>query len=551
MGWQRTVLSVPMLLALGSSVVLLGFVVTTYRDRLRDPIVQLYVWTIVAAIVWSGFSALKLLQTDPATKLLFYRLLHVGAAALPPLMFLFVTAFTDRNRWLRADRVGAVFLVPTAFLVLLFVDPGGLVVTGTHLVETDLVILRVGDGPGFLLFLVYSALLVAATLGIVLVELRRVGAAYYPQALLIALAVSTPIAFAVLTAAGVPPFADDRVNLVPTSAAVSVGAFGLLLYRYRLVDLPPLAYATAMKYTPDALFVLDREGTVISTNDHARDLLDHLGGRVGSRLADALPAFDPETVADELVEITHPSGEVTYHRVFVEPLGRGGTRLGWVVVFRDETDQQRQQERLQRKTEQMELFATTVSHDLRNPLSVARGNLELAREEFDSEELDRVESAHARMAEIIDDVLMLARAGKRIDTLEAVEIGAVVRRAWENVTTATADLSVAVDGTVMADPSMIQHVFENLFRNAVEHGGNDVTVTVGSLDDGIYVEDDGEGLPPDARDGLFDATDGEGFGLRIIEQIVTAHGWEIHATAGTEGGARFEITGPDVVEETH
>lgn len=553
MSWQFTVLSFPILLAVAVSLLILGYIVVFYRNHRRDPVLVLYFWITVGAIVWTGFSALKVLHTDPTTKLLFFRFLHIGAAALPPLIFLFVVAFTDRTRWLRYDVVGAVFLVPTVFSLLLFVGPSGLVTDGTQLIEGDLVILRVADGPGFFLFLGYSALLVVATLGIVLSEIRQVGRAYYPQAILIGIAVTTPILFSVLTAGNIPPFVDERINLVPTSAAVSVLAFGVLLFRYRLVDLPPLAYATAMRYTPDVLFVLDADGRIVATNHHGSELLATLDGGVGSPLSESIPEFDPEDTSNELVELAPASEEATYYRVFVEVLTRGGKRVGWVVVLRDETIQQHQQQRLQQKAKQMEVFASAISHDLRNPLSVAQGYLQLAQEEFESEELDKVARAHTRMEDIIDEVLTLARAGEPIDDLETFSIGAVVEQAWENVRTAGADLRVTVDRTVEADPTMVHQIFENLFRNAVEHGGDGVTVSVGSIEDGIYVEDDGAGIPPDKRADVFgvgytETTGGTGLGLSIIKQIVTAHDWEIHLMESADGGARFEISGIEFAE---
>lgn len=553
MGWQFTLLSTPILLGLVISLFLCGYILTIYREGRGDPLIILYFWVTVAAIIWTGFSALKLLHTDPATKLLFYRFLHIGAGTLPPLLFLFVLVYTDRTHWLRYETVGAVFLIPTVFIVLLFSEPDGLVIAGTRIIENELVILRVTDGPVFLVFSLYSTLLVVATLGIILLEIRRFGPTYYPQASLLAIAVITPIVFTLLTMAGIPPFADDRINLVPTSAAISVGAFGLLLHRYRLIDLPPLAYVTAMKYTPDALFVLDQEEQVIHTNEHGEDLLEDVNGSMGSPFSASLPEFNPETMANELIEITAPSGELTYHRVFVEPLRRGGRRIGWVVVLRDETEQQRQQRRLERKNEQMELLASTISHDIKNPLSVANGYLEIAQDEFESEQLDKVESAHTRIEEIIDEVMALARAGKQIDDLEAVPLDDLVESTWGNVATPKAELSVDVDRTIMADPTMIQHVFENLFRNAVEHGGENVTVTVGTLPDGFYIEDDGVGIPPKDREEIFDigystSAEGTGFGLVITQQIVEAHKWEIQVTEAPTGGTRFEFRGVEFAE---
>ena len=548
MSWQFTLLSTPTLLALVVSMGMLGYIVTAYRDRRRDPIVILYFSITIATIVWTGFSALKLLHTDPATKLLFYRLLHVGAALLPPLIFLFVLTFTDRVHWLRYDILSVVFFLPVGFLVLLFVGPDGLIVAGTRLVDTDLVILRVADGPGFILFSIYSIVLVGATLGLVVLELRRFGWTYYPQAILLGIAVGTPMLFSALTTAGVPPFGGDKINLVPTSAAVSVVLFGVLLYRYRLVDLPPLAYATAMKYSPDSLFVLDQDGRIVSTNEHGSELLETLNEGVGSSLSNIVPEFDPATTASELFEMGLPSGEKTYQRAFVKPLTRGGTHLGWVVVFRDETDQQRQQQRLQETNEQLELLASTISHDLRNPLSVAEGYRQILQADIDRDELEKIERAHDRMEEIIEEVLTLARVGKRIDELEAVSMEATVNRAWENVTTDGAALAVEGERTMMVDPALIGHIFENLFRNALEHGEKEVTVTVGTIDDGIYVEDDGPGIPPDEREAVFEVgysntSGGTGFGLSIVKQIASAHGWSVRVTEGTAGGARFEITG--------
>jgi signal transduction histidine kinase len=87
---------------------------------------------------------------------------------------------------------------------------------------------------------------------------------------------------------------------------------------------------------------------------------------------------------------------------------------------------------------------------------------------------------------------------------------------------------------------------ENLFRNAIDHRGSDVTVRIGSLSDGFYVADDGDGIPEDRRESVFEAgssddTDGTGFGLAIVKQIAHAMEGEVSVTASDDGGARFEF----------
>lgn len=206
------------------------------------------------------------------------------------------------------------------------------------------------------------------------------------------------------------------------------------------------------------------------------------------------------------------------------------------------------QQVLERQNERLEKFASVVTHDLRSPLNVAAGRLELAREECESEHLDAVEQAHDRMQSLIDDLLTLAREGGEMDDLEAVELDALVRECWATMETADAAFEVVTDRGFRADRSQLKQLLENLLRNAIDHGGSDVAITIGACDDGFYVADDGPGIPDDARDSLFEwgystSATGTGFGLAIVQDIATAHGWTVTVTDSETGGARFEFTG--------
>ncbi|NUB92259.1 PAS domain S-box protein [Haloterrigena sp. SYSU A121-1] len=200
------------------------------------------------------------------------------------------------------------------------------------------------------------------------------------------------------------------------------------------------------------------------------------------------------------------------------------------------------------REEQLAEFASVASHDLRNPLTIAQGRLELAREDCDSDHLDEVERAHRRMSALITDLLSLANDGERIGETEPVDLDAFARCCWDHVVTAEATLVVDLDRTIRADRSRLRQLFENLMRNAIEHGGADVTVAVGGFEDGFFVEDDGDGITETQREralesGYSTVEDGTGFGLSIVEQVADAHGWDVRVTEGADGGARFEITG--------
>ena len=215
----------------------------------------------------------------------------------------------------------------------------------------------------------------------------------------------------------------------------------------------------------------------------------------------------------------------------------------------------------ERHRQRLDEFVSGVSHDLRNPLNVAQGRLDLARSEGDLGHVDEAATAIDRTFELIADLLTLAKQGERPEELESVELSDIVGRCWANVATGDATLVVDSDQRVLANPSRLKQLLENLFRNAIDHGGDEATVVVGDvspmytttraetvLPSGFFVEDDGQGIAPGERDRVFEVgytTDeaGTGFGLNIVREVANAHGWDIDVTEGTSGGARFEITG--------
>ncbi|MFW5937661.1 MAG: PAS domain S-box protein [Halanaeroarchaeum sp.] len=223
-----------------------------------------------------------------------------------------------------------------------------------------------------------------------------------------------------------------------------------------------------------------------------------------------------------------------------------------VAIARDISDRLERERELTRQNERLERLTSVASHDLRNPLNVASGRLELAREECESAHLDEVAGAIDRMDALIQDLLTLARSGQSIETTDAIDLSTLATDSWANVETDHATLDVASDTAVVGNTSRLKQVFENLFRNSVQHGGEDVTVSVGDLPDGFYVADDGPGIPEDDRAHVFEygfttADDGTGFGLAIVREIVEAHGWDVRVGESDAGGARFEITGVETL----
>ncbi|WP_181687333.1 sensor histidine kinase [Halorhabdus salina] len=300
----------------------------------------------------------------------------------------------------------------------------------------------------------------------------------------------------------------------------------------------------------DPVIVLDERDRVQDFNRAAARLLPALtaaetsGGDVS--FDEIVPGIAALLDDDSPIIELRKDSETRYYRLTEHPFSAGRTTLSRAIVFSDVSQRERYRKELERQNDRLEEFASMLSHDLRNPLNVAQGRLELARE-GDDEQFEAVEDALDRMETLIEDVLQVARQGQPVDDTEPVDLETTARQAWEMVDTREADLRISEDVTVEADPDRVQQLLENLVRNAIEHGGEDVTVTVGPLTEegGFFVADDGVGIPESDREQVFEsgyttAEGGTGFGLAIVEQIVDAHGWTSEL-ADVETGTRFEI----------
>jgi len=334
------------------------------------------------------------------------------------------------------------------------------------------------------------------------------------------------------------------------------------------------SYETVFEHAQDALFLVGVEADdggeprfVYDTTNPAYESLtgvptDDLTGTAPSDVYDggvgeAIEKRYRETLAtgDTIsyeTEFRFPAGEAVVS-VNLSPVVVDGEVTHVVGIARDTTGRRMREQELQRQNDRLEEFASIVSHDLRNPLNVAEGHLEMAQETGDTSHLASVVDAHDRMRTLIEDILTLAGEGTTVTEFETVDLAAVATECWSLFEASDATLDVETGESLRADRSRLRQIFENLYRNAVEHAGDDVTVTVGCLDgdeSGFFVEDDGAGVPAEKREQAFESgyttsREGTGFGLTIVAEIADAHGWTVELTDGESGGARFELRGVD------
>ena len=317
-------------------------------------------------------------------------------------------------------------------------------------------------------------------------------------------------------------------------------------------------------HSTNLLSLLDEDGIIHYQSPSITRLLDfEQRDLIGVSCTECFHPDDRERVYDafmnvvsndsfvvEAIEYRHlnAAGEYTW----VESVASSNpTADGYYVInTRDISVRKQQREALQRANERLKKLATIVSHDLRNPLAVVRGRLRRARTEHESESLNGMVDPLDRMARLIDELQTLTTSRQRATNLTPISIAKRAEAAWATTETSDSDLRLRIDPDTeyAADLGLLDHIFENLFRNAVVHNETPVTVTVGSLADrpGFYVADDGTGIPAEQVDSVLEyghstISAGTGVGLTIVSDFVAAHDWTLAITDTANGGARFEI----------
>lgn len=362
-------------------------------------------------------------------------------------------------------------------------------------------------------------------------------------------------------------FTDEDVNVVQAIANVVASGVQRDAHERRL-----LAFLDA---APDATLVVDPAGRIISANaqaevlfGYAREELQRLG--VDALVPDAARerhsgyrrAFETERRARamgeglELVARRHDGTTVPVD-IMLRPFD---TDEGSFVVaaIRDITDRRRNEMA-------REAFLHAVSHELRTPLTAVLGFSSLLTDHYAEaigpeplQLVERIRGNATKLDRLLTDLLDLDRLGRGV--LEAqrreVEIAPVVQHAVESVSLEGRTLAVSVEPpelTAQLDRAQLERIVENLVVNAVRHtpAGSHIDVVVGRSANGVLlqVEDDGPGVPAEARAQIFEpfrrdagtVVPGTGIGLSLVARFAELHGGRAWVEERPGGGASFRV----------
>ena len=346
-------------------------------------------------------------------------------------------------------------------------------------------------------------------------------------------------------------------------------------------------YDATLNSTADGLVVFDSAGHLVRVNPAMARMLHYSEEDAGKPLADLFNMFTFETLdgqpcpIDELPLTRALRGEQVFNVILVahppaQPpvwlsssaapiLTNDGAMLGAVVSFTDISI-------IHALQEQQKVMLQTVSHDLRTPMAVIKGNAELVNsqlqqaggDEMMQQSLEAIDRSVKRMDVMLQDLVDVTRleSGQFLLKCEAVNLPRYLDDLLQQVRMVLEITRIQVDipddlPSVSADYARLERILVNLLSNALKYSNPDTPVRVqAKLQDNavvIAVTDQGRGIPPKVIPHLFERfyripserkAEGIGLGLYITRVLVEAHGGQIRVESTVDKGSIFSFTLP-------
>ena len=297
---------------------------------------------------------------------------------------------------------------------------------------------------------------------------------------------------------------------------------------------------------------LDDDGRVREFNAAARRLFPALDDAVGEP-TDAVPGLATALDATDDVVTVDVDGERRHYVVSENAFEVGQGSLGHIVVLSDVTRIERKRRELERHNRQLEDLSDGMRHELRNAVTVVRGNVRWAMTRLEDGDVDGARDALRtatdttdRTTQLMNDFATLAQYGRTMTDPVAVEFRDAVRAAWPEAEADALDASLTVegDGTVEADPARFELLFARAFEFALDNGAS--TVVVERRDDGVTITGDGD--PPtgdperyfDYGDAVANTT--RGTALPMVRTLAQVHGWHATVDPDYQHGVRLVVS---------
>jgi PAS domain S-box-containing protein len=591
----------PYALSLFISALISGAMAFYSWRRRPAPGAALFALLMLAITVWTLGYGLELTCLTLTCMLSWIKIEYLGIAALPAIWMVFTLQFAGHETWLTRRRIALLFVVPAITLVLNWTNEFHYWHYRSVAVNTSspFPLLAIVRGPWYWTHIAYFYLLLLAGTILLWQMFQRSVGLYRRQAGFILMGALVPWAINIAYMAGLRPF--TYLDLTPFAFTVTGAVVGWGLFRYRLLDIVPVARGKVLESMSDGMLVLDMQARIVDANPAALQLLGRSAGEVIgqpavqilSRWPDLLERYENVYEAQtQIVLDNEPSPR--YYELRISPLHeRRGELRGRLVVVHDITERKQAEEALEQAKDAAEeaqhaaeaanqaksVFLANMSHELRTPLTAMLGFADILGEEIFGQlnekqlrSVQQIQESGRHLVSLINDILDLSKieAGKLEMEVGPVQIQTVCQASLQFIKPAAQQKRLTVSSTydqsaltLQADERRLRQILVNLLSNAVKFTPENGKIGLDVVSDASHqlihftVWDTGIGISPEDIPRLFQPFvqldsrlerqyAGTGLGLALVRRMVEMHGGTVSVESeGIPGrGTRFTVSLP-------
>ncbi|MDP4090240.1 MAG: histidine kinase N-terminal 7TM domain-containing protein [Bacillota bacterium] len=549
---------------------------------------------MLAAVEWSTCQLLSGLSSSLEMKIFFDNLTFPGVTAIPVLLFIFCIQYTRRDKLLKAMHYSLLSIIPILTLIAVFTSRWhrffAVNARTEPLADTGISLLVYDYGGWFWIHSGYSFILILLGVIILLQRLVNLSGVYRKQALMILAAILIPLIGSLLYLLGLGPARD--LDTTTFSFTFSGILLFIGMFKYKMLDLVPIAYEAVISAMEDAVIVLDTQNRIIDLNNSAEAVFSETRNNlIGQPLS--LLFREEDSLCSDIISSLKASGKFELHKggikrcynMKISPiLDKNKAAIGRFLLLNDITELEKAMEELrtaktaaENASKAKSEFLATMSHEIRTPINGIIGMAELLEDAAlstqERENLSTLQYSADSLLNIINEILDYSKieAGK----MQVESVNFNLRELIYNMAKTfsynkklgairfTYQIEEAVPEVISGDFVKLRQILVNLLSNAfkfTEEGRIEVSVGLINNSDteaflGFTVSDTGIGIPEDKISGLFESFHqldssttrkygGTGLGLSIVKKLLVLMGGSIRVESKVDAGSSFTFRLP-------